>query len=205
MTTPEHPYSPSLFDADYYGNRARGGFGPEIKWDNPDQQNQLAIKFAVCAAGGPYDSILFVGCALGAEPLYFSQRGKQAQGIDVSTWAIENALPEAKSLVRLFDGETMPFFEDKQFDVVAAFDVLTLVPAPMADKLSKEMQRVSRNRIVVRGIARETGKEWDGNDGVSFKYKSLKQWKTMFADQFNLDLDEHNDQQEHTFTFVRKS
>lgn len=205
MTTPEHPYNPSLFDADYYGNRARGGFGPEIQWDNPEQQNQLAIKFSVCEWGGPYKSILFVGCALGAEPLYFSQRGKHAQGVDVSAWAIENAIPDAKKLVRLYDGEAMPFFTDKQFDVVAAFDVLTLVPSPMVDALSREMQRVSRNRIVVRGIARETGKEWDGNDGVSFKYKSLKQWMALFDDQFILALDDHNDQQEHTFTFVRKS
>jgi len=205
MTTPEHPYNPSLFDADYYGNRARGGFGPEIQWDNPDQQNQLAIKFAVCDSGGPYESILFVGCALGAEPLYFTQHGKHARGIDVSAWAIENALPDAKRLVRLFDGETMPFFEDMQFDVVAAFDVLTLVPSPMVDKLTKEMQRVSRKRIIVRGIARETGNDWDGNDGVSFKYKSLKQWMAMFADQFVLELDGHNDRHEHTITFVRKS
>lgn len=205
MTTPEHPYSPSLFDADYYGNRARGGFGPEIQWDNPDQQDQLGIKLAVCEAGGPYESILFVGCALGAEPLYFSQHGKQAKGIDVSVWAIENALPDAKSLVRLFDGETMPFFAEKQFDVVAAFDVLNLVPYPMVDKLSKEMQRVSRSRIVARGIAKNTGKEWDDNDGVSFKYKSLKQWMALFADQFILELDDHNDRHEHTFTFSRKS
>jgi len=205
MTTPEHPYSPSLFDADYYGNRARGGFGPEIQWESRDQQDQLAIKFAVCEGAGPYESILFVGCALGAEPLYFSQRGKHARGIDVSAWAIENALPDAKRLVRLYDGETMPFFNDTQFDVVAAFDVLTLVPSPMVDALAKEMQRVSRNRIVVRGIAKETGKEWDGNDGVSFKYKSLNQWKAMFADQFNLELDGHNDRHEHTITFVRKS
>src|ERR1043165_5813341 len=136
MTTPEHPYSPSLFDADYYGNRARGGFGPEIRWESPEQQNQLAIKFSVCEWGGPYESILFVGCALGAEPLYFSQHGKQAQGIDISAGSIENALLEAKPLVKLYDGETMPFFSDKQFDVVAAFDVLTLVPFPMVEKLA---------------------------------------------------------------------
>ena len=203
-TLPEHPYSPSLFDADYYGNKARGGFGPEIQWEDPRQQEQLDIKFSVCESADPYDSILFVGCAMGAEPLYFSQHGKTARGVDVSQWAIDHALSEAKALVQLYDGQHMPFFSDKQFEVVASFDVLNLVPLPMREVLAKEMQRVSSKAIIIRGIAKETGLDWDGNDGVSFKYKPLTHWIALFDESFKIDLSLCNENQEYTLTFLRK-
>lgn len=172
-------YDPSKFDASYYGERGNNGFGPEIHWENPLQQDELQKKWGYfqqfeinqAQTARVIKSVLFVGCARGAEVKFFQDRGIDSFGVEVSEWAVENRLPGLDGRVSHYDGINLSRFHDLQFDAVACFDVLTLLPKPILIKLGKEMQRVAGRLIVFRA----TFKTWqnksdtiDGQDGVLF-------------------------------------
>lgn len=207
-TKPEHPYSPDKFDADYYGGKARGGFGEEIRWENPIQQNELLKKaMLIATAINSYNSILFIGCALGNEVRYFRQGNKRAYGVEISEYAVSNCHPTLKEYIRQYNGWDLSFHKSNGFDVVAAFDVLTLVPDDMLEKLVKEMCRVSRNKIIFRNIIDHDNSkngEWIGNDGVTFRYLTLEQWRQLFeANKFVLSRYEMNKHFETIFVFSK--
>lgn len=182
VTDPIVPYGFEKFDSDYYNNGARGGF-PSYVYDDPVMQEQLGIKWDVCSKI-PHESVLFVGCAKGFEVKYWWLRGKFAQGVDVSEYAIQNAEPVVKEFCHIYNGSSLARFDDNSFDMVAAFDVLTLVPNTMRENLIREMIRVAKNGIFIRTIV----KNWrnmlaacDGMDGVSFHYETFDYWDRAFT------------------------
>jgi hypothetical protein len=70
------------------------------------------------------------------------------------------------------------------YDLVCAFDVLTIPPFPIASKLAEEMVRVAKNGIVIRTIVknwRNWHTRYDGTDGTSYKYQSLNDWDKLFT------------------------
>jgi len=143
-------YSQDKFNADYYGNKARGGFGKEIFWNTLEQQNELETKFRVINDLGYFNSILFIGCAFGNEVRYFRERGKQATGVEISEYAVNTVDKSVKNFVKLYNGWELQDYKDNSVDIVASFDVLTLIPDDMLNKLVKEMCRVSSSGIVIR-------------------------------------------------------
>jgi len=189
---PEYPYSSALFDEQYYGGGARGGF-QSYAWEDPAQQQQLRYKWDHCQQHGDFRSILFVGCATGFEVRYFRERGKEAWGVDVSEWAIDHPVNGATGHTLLYDGQHLSQFTDDGLDVVSSFDVISLVPDDMMKVLAAEMVRVARKKIVVRTIVknfRNLQNEWDGNDGVSFRYNTLMEWDKMFCQSGKFALHE---------------
>lgn len=186
------PYTQEQFNAEYYGGGARGGF-TKYEWDDPEQQKQLALKWDACHWHGDFRTILFVGCAKGFEVLYFFQRGKAPKGVDISQYAIDNCVPGVASLCRVFDGAQLHHERDSSIDVVAAFDVLTLVPPGMIHDLCAEMVRVAKDKIVVRTIVknwRNMDEAWDGVDGVSYKYRTFNFWDRLFTESGKFKLAE---------------
>jgi ubiquinone/menaquinone biosynthesis C-methylase UbiE len=177
MSQPEYPYDQSMFDSGYYGGGARGGFR-SYQYNESGQQFQLQLKYNNCAMAPEYKSILFVGCAKGFEVKYFRAKGKAAFGVDISQYAISNCEPEAKPYCQLYNGSDIEA-PDNSYDAVVAFDVLTLVPDGMIQKLTREMARVASKKIMMRTITKSfqnANQEWDGNDGVTYKYKTFNQW-----------------------------
>lgn len=209
MKTQEFPYSPSLFDADYYGGAARGGFPAGYSWDNHEQQLQLEKKFLIVQKFGDFRSILFVGCAMGFEVRYFYEWGKETWGVDVSRYAIENCNPAVKDRVFLYQGHSLGRFKDHNFDVVAAFDVLTLLPDVMLEQLAPEMMRVCAKRIIFRTVVRshrDGNDPWHGNDGVTYRYLRWEDWVRLFEQrQFRLVHSESDRRCETIFVFERKA
>jgi hypothetical protein len=204
---PEYPYSSALFDEQYYGGGARGGF-QSYAWEDPAQQQQLRYKWDHCQQHGDFHSILFVGCATGFEVKYFSERKKEAWGVDVSEWAIAHPVAGVAGFIDLFDGRHLSDFGDNDIDVVTSFDVLSLVPDDMMKVLAAEMVRVARKKIVVRTIVknfRNLQNEWDGNDGVSFKYSTFTEWDRLFCQSGKFALHEAmtHAQYETIFVFAR--
>lgn len=93
---------------------------------------------------GKIDSILFIGCAQGFEVKYFRDKGVQAFGVDVSDWAIDNCEPESKEYVTSYDGFNFPNFSFN-FDVVAHFDVLALVPKERRSEFIRNSTDLTKN------------------------------------------------------------
>lgn len=183
MTSEIHEYGQEKFDEGYYGGGARGGF-KTYKYDSPEQRQQLELKYSLLSCVEPYRSILFVGCAKGFEVKYFGRKGKEAIGVDISEYAISNCEREVAGLVRLYDGANLPFMPDDSVDVVSAFDVLTLIPDAMLEKLASEMVRAASKAIVFRSIVtnyrNETAK-WHGTDGVTYRMLTLGRWDQLFT------------------------
>lgn len=185
-------YSPDYYDADYYSKGARGGF-PSYEYDDPKQQDQLAIKasFMDCV---PHGSALFVGCARGFEVAHAQARGKSAFGVDVSKWAIANVLPQVRDRCVWYNGRYLPGFADDSFDLVASFDVLHHLPDDMLADLAAEMVRIAANGIVWRLVVRNWRNERnpvpvDAQDGAWFSYRRFELFDRLFTESGKFELD----------------
>jgi hypothetical protein len=174
-------YDPAYYDRGYYGEGARGGF-PSYEYNSDEQRIQLALKRDLCAKV-PHDSILFIGCARGFEVADAFANGKIASGLDVSTWAIANQIPEARGQCSLYDGALIPLPDDS-VDVVACFDVLPHLPIPMRETLCAEFVRVARKGIVWRQIVknwRNLHRMIDGLDGAWVRCERFENWDQRFT------------------------
>jgi len=189
-TTPD--WDPAFFDASYYGQGGRGGFR-EYDYQSAGQQGQLDLKRSLCCRI-PHESALFIGCARGYEVAHWIRHGTPAAGVDVSEWAIAHQVPEAMGRCQLYNGWQLTGFEDRSVDLVAAFDVLTLVPDEMLYKLIAEMQRVAAKAIVIRTIVknwRNATRLVDGQDGAWFRYLPLTEWDRLFTESGPFILDSY--------------
>ena len=199
-------YDPAFFSEGYYGKGERGGF-PSYDYHSDEQKFQLALKLEVCNHV-PHDSALFVGCARGFEVAYWkANKAIDVCGVDVSEWAIKNQIPEANGSCWLYDGVTLGF-PDSVADLVASYDVLTLLPEGMLEKLAAEMVRVAKNGIVIRVYVknyRNLDSPIDGIDGATFKLRHFWQYDKLLTQsgKFKLDFVKIHGQYEATAIFQR--
>ena len=205
MTKPE--YDPAFFSEGYYGRGERGGF-PHYEYGSPEQEFQLALKLEVCNHV-PHDSALFVGCARGFEVAYWRKhKTPEAYGVDVSKWAIENQIPEAGGHCKWYNGHVVPYSEADLFDLVASYDVLTLVPDNMLEPLAASMVHTAKNGIVFRVYVknwRNLDNAVDGEDGATFKLRHFWQYDKLFSQsgKFKLDWMKMHGQYECTAVYQR--
>ena len=90
-------------------------------------------------------SVLDVGCAKG-HMLYDFRRHRprmRLAGIDVSTYAIENALPGIKKYLTVCNAESLPFERD-EFDLVISINTIHNLPRRGVIKALREIERVGR-------------------------------------------------------------
>lgn len=90
-------------------------------------------------------SVLDVGCAKGFMMHDFAQLipGITVKGIDVSKYAIENAVPEMKPHVQVANAVQLPF-ADKSFDVVISINTIHNLEIRECAKSLQEIQRVAK-------------------------------------------------------------
>lgn len=202
-STPQ--YSPAFFSEGYYGKGERSGF-TEYSYSSPEQKRQLALKWDFCSHI-KHDNVLFVGCARGFEVAHWWKLNRIAYGVDVSEWAIQKQIPLAKGLCKLYNGHSLNFQED-ELELLASFDVLTVIPEDMFQKLAAEMVRVAKNGIVFRVYV----KNWrnlcnavDGEDGATFKLRHFWEYDKAFGQsgKFKLDFMKMHGQYEVTAVYKR--
>jgi SAM-dependent methyltransferase len=206
ITSGKPQYDPAFFSEGYYGKGERGGF-PHYEYGSDEQNFQLALKLEVCNHV-PHDSALFVGCARGFEVAHWiANKTHEVRGVDVSEWAIKNQIKEACEQCERYDGSKLDF-PDRCFDLVASFDVLTLVPDHMLATLADEMVRVARNGIVFRVYVKNwqnLNNEIDGEDGATFKLRHFWEYDKVFSQsgKFKLDWMKMHGQYECTAVYQR--
>jgi ubiquinone/menaquinone biosynthesis C-methylase UbiE len=95
------------------------------------------------------DRILDVGCGKGFLMFDFTQvlPGIEVQGLDVSTYAIENAKPEIKQLIEHGSATSLPY-EDDEFDLVISINALHNLYAHELDPALREMERVGKEKYL---------------------------------------------------------
>ena len=107
-------------------------------------------------------SLLDVGCAKGfmLHDLAELIPGITVKGVDISKYAIENAMPDMKPHVEIGNATNLPF-KDNSFDVVISINTIHNLEREGCGKALQEIERVSRGKsfITVDAYRNEEEKE----------------------------------------------
>ncbi len=131
-------------------------------------------------------SILDIGCAKGFMLCDFQQLMPKARlaGIDVSEYAITNALDSVKPFVRIGNAKVLPY-PDKSYDLVLAINTIHNLPYDDCRQSLREIQRVSRQHAFVMVDAYRTDEERRAMEKWVLTAETLLPvdgWLQLFAD-----------------------
>jgi protein-L-isoaspartate(D-aspartate) O-methyltransferase len=128
---------------DYWDGDRRinyGGYRYDGRWAKVARA--MADHYGIKAG----DRILDVGCGKGFLLYDFTQvvPGVEVFGIDISSYAIENAKEEVRHRLQVGSASVLPF-DDASFDFVYSINTLHNLHCYDLDKALREMQRVGKN------------------------------------------------------------
>ena len=131
-------------------------------------------------------SLLDVGCAKGFMLHDFKQLMPQLNiaGIDISSYAIENAIASVKPSLQVGNAAELPF-EDNSFDLVISINTVHNLPLPECKRALREIERVSKKDSFVTMDAwrneteRERLMKWNL---TALTYMHVDDWKRLFDD-----------------------
>lgn len=129
-------------------------------------------------------SVLDVGCAKGF--MLHDMRelipGINVQGIDVSSYAIENSMTDIQSFVQVADARDIPF-PDKSFDVVISINTIHNLECKECGKALKEIERVSKKGAFITVDAYRDDEEKRRMEAWNLTAKTIMhvdEWKIFF-------------------------
>jgi len=130
------------FGMDYFDGDRRYGYGG-YRYDG--RWRPFAEKLVAHYGLKPGDRILDIGCGKGFLVHDFRQTlpGVHAEGIDISEYAIANAMPEVKGLVQVASAIGLPF-PDRSFDLVVSINTLHNLYVDQLKEALREIERVGR-------------------------------------------------------------
>ena len=131
-------------------------------------------------------SLLDVGCAKGfmLHDLAESIPGITLKGIDISEYAIKNAMVDMKLHLQVANATQLPF-PDKTFDVVISINTVHNLDRNDCAKALQEIERVSRGHsfITVDAYRNDEEKERMNTWNLTAKtITSVEEWITFFKD-----------------------
>ncbi len=131
-------------------------------------------------------SVLDVGCAKGFMLYDFSQLipGIKIGGVDVSEYAIENAVETMKPFLKVADARSLPY-ADKSFDVVISINTIHNLELPDLILALKEIERVQRKGSFITVDAYRTPEEKVRMDSWNLTAKtimSVDEWIKLFKE-----------------------
>jgi SAM-dependent methyltransferase len=170
------------FDIDYWDGSRNTGYGG-YKYDGRWQAvaGRLADHYGLKAG----QSILDVGCGKGflLHDLALAVPGLKIAGLDLSSYAIENAPSEVREFLQIGDAVSLPY-SDGNFDLVISINTLHNLRLPGLEIALREIERVGKNNkyIVMDGYRTEQEK-------VNLLYWQLtcecfftpEEWEWVFA------------------------
>lgn len=131
-------------------------------------------------------SILDVGCAKGFMLHEFKELmpGITIAGIDISEYAIMEAIETVKPFLRIGNAKKLPY-EDKSFDLVVSINTIHNLPLEDCKQALYEIQRVSRRYMFITVDAWKTQEQlqqlikWNL---TALTYLHVDAWKKLFAE-----------------------
>lgn len=95
------------------------------------------------------DSVLDIGCGKGFQMVELMKAlpGLKVRGLDISTYAIENAHPDVKSLIDHGSSDKLPY-ADQEFDYVFSITTLHNLHNQELEKSLREIERVGKKKYI---------------------------------------------------------
>ncbi len=131
------------------------------------------------------DSVLDVGCAKGfmMHDMAEAIPGLAVKGIDISDYAIANALPDMKPHVQVANATKLPF-PDKSFDVVICINTVHNLEREPCGVALREIERVARRGAFVTVDAYRDDDERRRMEAWNLTARTMMhvdEWKAFFA------------------------
>lgn len=172
------------FDQKYFDGDRRHGYGGYSY--NPKFWTEVVKDFIQHYHLTAKSKILDVGCAKGFMLYDFKKALPEliVQGIDISTYAVENSLPEIKPFLSVGNAKDLSKFKDKEFDLVISINTLHNLPLEDCKKALKEIQRIGKNSFI-------TNDAWRNEEEKEKMYKwnitaqtfmHVNDWKRLFQE-----------------------
>lgn len=134
---------------------------------------------------GPLVSILDVGCGKGFMLYEFKKFLSLATlaGIDISEYAIENAMESVKPFLRVGNAKELPY-EDDSFDLAISINTIHNLPLEDCKQALREIQRVGKNAFITVDAWRndEEKKRMLQWNLTALTYMHVDDWKELFAE-----------------------
>ncbi|MBN2711674.1 MAG: class I SAM-dependent methyltransferase [Planctomycetes bacterium] len=131
-------------------------------------------------------SVLDVGCAKGFMLHDMAEMipGITVAGIDISEYAVENAIEDMRPFVQVADAKELPF-EDKSFDVVISVTTIHNLERDDCAKALQEVERVQRRGSFVTLDAYRDDEERELMEAWNLTAKTVMhvdEWKAFFKE-----------------------
>jgi len=171
------------FDREFFDGERRHGYGG-YRYDG--RWLPVARRLVEYYGLGPDARILDVGAAKGFLIYDFLQvlPTATARGIDVSTYAKENAYGGVGPLIDIGSAERLPY-PDKSFDLVVSINSIHNLPPEKCKQALREIERVSRKHKYVTVDAWRTQEEKERLlDWIltAETYMSVEDWHQLFVE-----------------------
>lgn len=129
--------------------------------------------------------VLVCGCAKGFLVKAFREIEIEAYGLDISNYAITHAPPEIWAFVQLGDVRDMAEYDDNEFDLVTAIDLLEHIPEDDVPQAVSELVRVSNNIIFTRQHL-----EWNKKARADTTHKTINptNWWINLFEKYNTKI-----------------
>jgi SAM-dependent methyltransferase len=140
-----------VYGASYFGQGRDAGAGPDglsgyASYDRVTSNADVAGYVIWRTFGGALHT-LDVGCATGFVVEALRELGLEAEGCDVSEYAVAHAAPGAAGHIRVADLRTGLPWPDGHFDVVSALETLEHMPPNDIPAVVAELRRVCRGFV----------------------------------------------------------
>lgn len=180
--TEEHRKVARQFGRDYFDGDRLSGYGGYHYQPRFWQETVKRLRDHYSLSENA--SLLDVGCGKGFMMHDFKalMPAMTVQGLDISQYALDNALEDMKPFITLGDAKSLPF-ADKSFGLVISINTVHNLGLNDCKKALREIQRVARGKSFVTMDAwrneaeRERLMKWNL---TALTYMSTDDWKSLF-------------------------
>jgi len=173
------------FDKDFFDGERRTGYGGFSY--NPRFWTPVIPTFKEHWNLQAGMALLDIGCAKGfmLHDLLQEIPEMTVAGVDVSQYAIDNAMPSVKPFLAVADAKQLPF-DNESFDVVIAINTIHNLNLDECKKAIREIQRVSKGSAFVTVDAYSTEEEKKRMYAWNLTAKTIlstADWRQLFAEE----------------------
>ena len=170
------------FDKEFFDGDRKFGYGGFSY--NPRYWSKVVEDFTDHYNLNEKSKILDVGCAKGFMLLDFNKLNPKFElhGIDISDYAIKNAVPEVKEKLKVANATSLPY-DDNYFDLVISINTIHNLERDDCSIALKEISRVSKNNSFITVDAYNNDEEKERMYAWNLTAKtimSVDEWKNFF-------------------------